>query len=453
MLSLRNISAMAELFDQELIEAVDTEFIISEDLAAQKLLKEIYSNLKHKPSNELSITEHCWLSSIDELYRNKKASISNKVDWFLQIGHGLIEEENDLNKEEKEMLTAFRRVLGVSSKNNALSTFFTELENSVEALFRLDYSKKTNSSAVLNSDENDLLNYIVMTVDMIRERLGQSVVSGKVVRNVMGRISDIGVLVTDEQGRIRFANDKMDELLEMSSEELMGASINDFVSSEYTLMNASSDVKVDDIDIQQIKVPSVNGEIDEWVYTFSKKVDQDSNIDQMIEIRTIIDDLSACDASNPDELHKLLNVLKTKFSRMEQASIPETGLLKSGLNIRSLINGSFSRINNERNEIEITLDARKNIHYFGDDKELKIIVDQMFTCAIQNLSKSKRVSKLEIVVSSFQHYLLFAFMDNGAIASNYTLINEMRDNVEKIKGTLELNSGRMGNNLSIIIPI
>lgn len=451
--SLRKTSAMAESFEEEQLHAVDTEFIISEDLVAQKLLKEIYSNLKHKPSSDLSIAEHCWLSSIEGLYRDKKASISNKVDWFLQIGHGLIKEEKELNNEEQEMLTAFRRVLDVSSKNNSLSTFFAELENSVEALLRLDYSKKTNIPAVLDSDENDLLNYIVMTVDMIRERLGQSVVSGKVVRNVMGRISDIGVLVTDEQGRIRFANDKMDELVEMSGEELIGASIKDFVTKENTLMNASNDVKVDDIEIQQIKVPSVNGEIDEWVYTFSKKVNHDLNIDQMAEIRTIFDDLSACDTSDPDEMKKLLEVLKTKFSRVEQVSIPEMGLLKSSSNIRSLIKDSLDRVNKVPNEIDITIDARDNIHYFGDDKELKVIVDQMFTCASENLAGSPRVSKLEIVVSSFQHYLLIAFMDNGAIASNFTLINEMRENVEKIQGTLELNSGRMGNNLSIIIPI
>lgn len=443
---------MAKSIEKE-IAAVNADFIISEDLVAEKLLKEIYSNLKHKSAEELSIAEHCWLSSIEGLYQDKKSAITNKVDWYLRIGHELIKEEKELNREEQAMMNSFKRVLDVSEKNNSLTTFFAELENSVEALFRLDYSQKTVIPALLERDENDLLNYIVMTIDMIRERLGQSVVSGKVVRNVMGRISDIGVLVTDEQGRIRFSNDRMTELLLKSSEELVGESIKDYLSDENTLLNPSPDVNIDDLEIQQIKVPSVNGEIDEWVYTFSRKVDQSLKVERMAEIRSIIEDLSTCDRSDSDRMDVLLEVLKTKFSRIQEVAIPATGLMKSGSNLKALIDDCLSTLDHEKEEIDVILDAKENVVYFGDDKELKTIVEQMISCARQNLSMSPRVSKLEIVVSSFQHYLLIAFMDNGEIASNYTLLNEMRERVEKIQGTLELNSGRMGNNLSIILPV
>ena len=444
---------MAESIEQHEIVTANTEFIISEDLVAEKLLKEIYSNLKAKSADELSIAEHCWLTSIENLYQDKKSTISNKVDWFLKIGHGLLEEERELNKEEKDMLSSFRRVLDVSAKNNSLSTFFSELENSVEALFRLDYSQETKIPALLESGENDLLNYIVMTVDMIRERLGQSVVSGKVVKNIMGRISDIGVLVTDEKGRIRFANDKMDEILPKSSEDLIGISIKEFISHDNALINSLPGVGIEDLEIQQIKVPSVNGEIDEWVYTFSTKVDKSIKLEKMTEIQSVIEDISECDKSDSVKMNTLLEVLKSKFARIEEVAIPTTGLLKSGSNLRLLLDDCLSKIDTQKEEIDILLDAKDNIVYFGNDNDLKVIVEQMLACACQNLSGSPRVSKLEIVVSSFQHYLLLALMDNGAIASNYTLIAEMRENVEKIQGTLELSSGRMGNNMSIILPI
>ncbi len=444
---------MAESFEDQEISTANTEFIISEDLVAEKLLKEIYSNLKNKSTDELSITEHCWLTSIEDLYQNKKSTISNKVDWFLQIGHELIKEEKELNKEEKAMMNSFRRVLDVSSKNNSLSTFFTELENSVEALFRLDYSQKASIPALLESDENDLLNYIVMTVDMIRERLGQSVVSGKVVKSIMGRVSDIGVLVTDELGKIRFSNDKMNELLSKSNDELVGGSIKEIITKDNTLINASDSDNLKDLEIQQIKVPSVNGEIDEWVYTFSTKVDEGLKLERMTEVRTVIDELSECDKTDSVRMNILLEVLKSKFSRIEEVAIPATGLLKTSSNLRVLLDDCLSKIDTKQAEIDVILDAKENIVYFGNDTELKTIVDQMLSCACQNLSRSPRISKLEIVVSSFQHYLLLAFMDNGAVASNSSLIDEMRKNVERIQGTLELNSGRMGNNLSIILPI
>jgi len=444
---------MAESFNEYELQAANTDFIISEDLVAEKLLKEIYSNLKHKPAEDLSIAEHCWIRSIEDLYQNKKSTISNKVDWFLQIGHELLKEEKELNKDEQAMISSFRRVLDVSAKNNSLSTFFTELENSVESLFRLDFSQETKIPAVLESGENDLLNYIVMTVEMIRERLGQSVVSGKVVRNIMGRVSDIGFLVTDEQGRIRFANDKMSELVTSSEEDLIGASIKDYVSTENTLLNGAPKVRVEDLEVQQIKVPALNGEIDEWVYTFSEKVDQSLKLERMSEVRSVIEQLSECDKNDEVKMNVLLEVLKSKFARIEEVTIPANGMLNSGSNLRLLIDDCLSKVDLEKEGIDIILDAKDSILYFGNDEELKAIVEQMLDCACQNLAESSRSSKLEIVVSSFQHYLLLAFMDNGAIASNYTLIHKMREHVEKIQGTLELNSGRMGNNLSIILPV
>lgn len=444
---------MAESFKEQELQVANADFIVSEDLVAEKLLKEIYSDLKNKPSEDLSIAEHCWITSIEDLYQNKKSTISNKVDWFLQIGHELLKEEKELNKDEQAMISSFRRVLDVSAKNNSLTTFFSELENSVESLFRLDFSQETKIPAVLESGENDLLNYIVMTVEMIRERLGQSVVSGKVVRNIMGRISDVGVLVTDEQGRIRFANDKMSELVSSSAEDLIGASIKDYVSAENTLLNGAPKVRTEDLEVQQIKVPALYGEIDEWVYTFSEKVDHNLKLDRMSEVRSVIEQLSECDKNDEVKMNVLLEVLKSKFARIEEVAIPAAGLLKSGSNLRELIDDCLSKVDLEKEGIDIILDAKESIQYFGDDVELRTIVEQMLDCACQNLSASKRESKLEIVVSSFQHYLLLAFMDNGVIASNYTLINEMRQGVEKIQGTLELNSGRMGNNLSIILPV
>lgn len=446
---------MAESFNEHevRIREANADFIISEDVVAQKLLKEIYSSLKHKPVEDLSIAEHCWLRGIEDLYQNKKTTISNKVDWFLQIGHELLKEEKELNQEEQAMISSFRRVLDISAKNNALTTFFTELENSVESLFRLDFSQETKIPAVLESGENDLLNYIVMTVEMIRERLGQSVVSGKVVRSIMGRISDIGVLVTDEQGRIRFANDKMSELVSNSAEDLIGASIKDYVSTENTLINSAPEVRVEDLEVQQIKVPALHGEIDEWVYTFSEKVDPGLNLERVSDVRSVIEQLSECDKNDQVKMNVLLEVLKSKFARIEEVALPANGLLKSGSNLRLLIDNCLAKVDLEKEGIDIILDAKESIMYFGDDEALKVIVEQMLDCACQNLAASSRNSKLEIVVSSFQHYLLLAFMDNGAIASNYTLIAEMREGVEKIQGTLELNSGRMGNNLSIILPV
>ncbi|MFK7786619.1 MAG: PAS domain-containing protein [Crocinitomicaceae bacterium] len=444
---------MAESFEQDEIKVANADFIISEDLIAQKLLKEIYSDLKSKSAQDLSIAQHCWIRSIENLYQDKKSTISNKVDWFLQIGHDLLKEEKELNKDEKAMISSFRRVLDVSAKNNSLSTFFMELENSVEALFRLDFSQETKIPAVLESGENDLLNYIVMTVEMIRERLGQSVVSGKVVRSIMGRISDIGVLVTDEQGNIRFANDKMGELVASAADELVGTSIKNYLTPENTLVMSVSNGQAKDLDIQQIKVPATNGEIDEWVYTFSEKEDTNLNMERISEVKAVIDQLAKCDKKDEVKMNVLLEVLKSKFARIEEVAIPANALNASGSNVKFLLDDCLSKVNFEEQGIDLIVDVKDDILYFGNQEDLKVIIDKMFSCACQNLVESTRNSKLEVVVSSFQHYLLFAFMDNGAIVSNYSLINDLRANVEKIQGTLELNSGRMGNNLSIILPI
>ena len=82
-ISTSNKCTMAESFKELEVNEANADFIISEDLVAEKLLKEIYSNLKHKPTEDLSIAEHCWIRSIEDLYKNKRSTIFNKVDWFL----------------------------------------------------------------------------------------------------------------------------------------------------------------------------------------------------------------------------------------------------------------------------------------------------------------------------------------------------------------------------------
>jgi hypothetical protein len=170
-------------------------------------------------------------------------------------------------------------------------------------------------------------------------------------------------------------------------------------------------------------------------------------------VKSVIDQLAECDKNDQVKMNVLLEVLKSKFARIEEVALSANTLEKSGANLRSLIDGCMAKVDLEQEGIDLILDAKEGVLYFGNEEKLTGVVEQMLTCARENLSESSRSSKLEIVVSSFQHYLLIAFMDNGAIASNYNLIGQMRKDVEEIQGTLELNSGRMGNNLSIILPI
>lgn len=438
------------LTEKQAIEP-NTDFIISEDIGAQKLLKEIYSNLRLKDPSELSISEHCWMRSIENLYTDKKSSIANKVDWYVQIGRDLIEEEKSLNSDEKAMLSSFRRVLDVSAKNNSLTTFFAELENAVEALFRLDFSQSLEIPSALSNEENDLLSYIVMMIEMIRERLGQSVVSGKVMRSVMGTVSNAGIIVTDEQGKIRFANDQMEEITSLNAEALIGTSISTILDKDNQLLVVDNDVADDSADIQQIKVPSINGQIDEWVYFFTKKQDKIVKLDRMEELRGLIEELYTCDRNDAVQMNVLLEILRAKFDRVDQESIFDLGL-QAGTNMRMLLEECMLSVR-QKDDIEIIVDSNDKVTFYGESEKLKTVVQQMLVCAEENMSKSPQISRMEVVVSSFQHYLLIAVMDNGAVATNFSLLQEMREAVAKMEGTLELNSGRMGNNLTIILPV
>ena len=42
---------MVESFEEDVLVMANADFIISEDIVAEKLLKEIYSNLKSKPTD------------------------------------------------------------------------------------------------------------------------------------------------------------------------------------------------------------------------------------------------------------------------------------------------------------------------------------------------------------------------------------------------------------------
>ena len=149
-------------------------------------------------------------------------------------------------------------------------------------------------------------------------------------------------------------------------------------------------------------------------------------------------------------MNVLLEVLRAKFDRVDQETIYDFGL-QPGTNLRMLLEECLMDVR-QKDDIEILVDSNDKIAFFGESDQLKTLMKQVLSSADENLTKSPKQSKMEVVVSSFQHYLLISVMDNGAPMSNYTLLQQMRDDVSKMEGTLELNSGRMGNNLTIILP-
>jgi len=443
---------MAKPFNEQELQSVDTDFIISKDVVAEKLLKEIYSNLKHKPFEDLSIAEHCWISSIENLYQNEKRVPSTKLSFLLQAGKELIENRKEISQNEKAIVRSFMHLLQVSVENDSLTKFFDEFEKSVESLFRLNFSHETNIPLALEINRNDLLHYIVMTVEMVRERLSQTVVSNKVVRSILSRISDMGFLVTDELGIVRFANDKMGLLVGKLADELIGESIKNYVSPDQTLLNTVSDVKPEEFEIHQVKVPSTNGEIDEWIYTFSPKLNEHEKNRKLSDVKSVIYQLAECDKNDHGKMDELLETLQSKFAQIEGVDSYSNGFSKSGVSIKTLIDNCLSEADLAKCGVDLTVDA-DDILYFGEEEKLRHIFEQMLSCACENLTQTSVNAKMRIVVSRFDRCLDLTCSDNGPITSKYSLIKTLRKEVEAIHGTFELKSGITGNTLNLRIPI
>jgi len=181
--------------------------IRSKDKFAQALLRKIYAMAKEDKLD----------SAILELIESAYSDVSKAEE--MVIDELLSEARRILNSSEKqerhaELLAALEEITFLAARDKIFRPHFNGIEEAVASALQLDFGKRAPLSEIGESRQN-IVNYTSVVLNTVLEKLEGSVVSVKVVEALLVALGteDMGILVTDENLQIRYANTEASELI------------------------------------------------------------------------------------------------------------------------------------------------------------------------------------------------------------------------------------------------
>ncbi len=181
--------------------------IRSKDKFAQALLRKIYAMVKEDKLD----------SAILELIESAYSDVSKAEE--MVIDELLSEARRILNSSEKqerhaELLAALEEITFLAARDKIFRPHFNGIEEAVASALQLDFGKRAPLSEIGESRQN-IINYTSVVLNTVLEKLEGSVVSVKVVEALLVALGaeDMGILVTDENLQIRYANTQASEFI------------------------------------------------------------------------------------------------------------------------------------------------------------------------------------------------------------------------------------------------
>ena len=151
-----------------------------------------------------------------------------QMNLLMEQVYGILEhQDKSWSPNDEELYSLLERVIFLKARENTFRDFFDNMESVIEAASQLDFSKRAPISEV-SIDKRNLFNYAVMCLNILVEKMGNSVVSMKAVNTMLALQPGTMVIVTDSKGVIRFMND--------TGEKLLGLKRNEFLSKSISLL-------------------------------------------------------------------------------------------------------------------------------------------------------------------------------------------------------------------------
>jgi hypothetical protein len=214
-----------------------------------------------------------------------KKNQEREMNLLLEQAYGILKnQDSSWSFKDEELYSLLERVIFLKARENTFREFFDKMEEVIESISRLDFSKRAPLSEI-SLDKRNILNYAVMCLNIIAEKMESSVVSAKVVNAFCSEMPATIVIVTDKNGTIRFINNLGEGLFGKRSLHV-GKSINtlfpdcDKVLRQHKSKDISnhpvtllSDHALSGVEHFYLKVPAIYDdltEIEEIVYLFSK---------------------------------------------------------------------------------------------------------------------------------------------------------------------------------------
>ena len=181
--------------------------------------------------------------------RTKTATLPEEVDKIIDLISDLNgkvggdEDLNNMSDEQYDRLTEQINTLNINIYNHQLvseqpNDRLNELTDIMTSMAQLDFSQK----ATVTDDDDSLLDYIATGLNLLSYKLQEETAKLKLYKNVFESVNDL-VIVTDEDGIIRYVNKQTGPFLGYDRDELVGE------NADLWLNNKNSDTLFNFADI------------------------------------------------------------------------------------------------------------------------------------------------------------------------------------------------------------
>lgn len=185
--------------------------ITGTDPKAIDLLRQIYSALKDKQPEKLQMIEKFWIDGIENEFNNTKQE-DRITENLISVLKELLENNRSNIISNKNFNEIIEQIIIARDGNDYAKQEFSKIESVIFHLMELNFKTSTELSASFIKKRQNIFQYFQTVLYMLSDKLQRSVVSNKIIDTLAAQSEYDATIVTDEQGNIRFADSKAQNL-------------------------------------------------------------------------------------------------------------------------------------------------------------------------------------------------------------------------------------------------
>ncbi len=470
------------------------KLITGSDPVAVHLLRQIYSSLKVNDQKKLGDAESNWIKELEKAYKNKKSSDSTLLtglDDLLNQAYELLHPDCRTWPSKKEELYAiFERIIFLKAREDVFKDFFDDIEKTITSAMLLDFSKRVSPSKII-TQEGNIFDYAAAMINMLVEKLEESVVSANAVNTILSNVPNTITIVTDRSGKIRFINNLGEMFLGVQRYEFIGQPIRAIFLNYATIekgLKASGQIKEMNVSVavgektsqavlSAIKATSYTKEMEEIVYTINLQIPGSSNTidlrremhDKIAPLNTVLGIMELIEDRLIDmESRQLCSLLKNSVLRLKSDAIYQLQLISGQIkkepneiiNVSELINETIDSLSFNEGFKDVKIYKEVEADFYTKKSLFRSIIQNLLSNAIKYRKRNAENTIRIRFTKSRPDRFLFEISDTGigikkeylddVFINSYSAIKGIegngaglaivKDNVQKLNGEIRVSS-------------
>jgi signal transduction histidine kinase len=423
------------------------KLITGNDPVAVYLLRQIYASLKDNNQKKPGTTELELIKEIENAYKNKKAgdtTLLNGLGELLNQAYELLQPDcRTWSGKKEELYAIFERIIFLKAREDVFKDFFDELEKTITSAMLLDFSKRVPSSKII-TQEGNIFDYAALMINMLVEKLEESVVSVNAVNTILLNVPSTITIVTDKSGKIRFINNLGEVFLGVPRHEFIGQSICAiFLNYDSIEERLSANGQIKEMNVlvavgektapavlSAIKATSYTKELEEIVYTINlQKIGSPNPIelrrethDKIAPLNTILGITELIEDRLIDaESKQLCNLLKNSVLRLKSDAVYQLQLISGEIrkepseliNVSELINETIESLSFNEGFKEVKIYKEVEADFYARKSAFRSIIQNLLSNAIKCRKRNEENTIKIRFTKTQQGRFLFEISDTG----------------------------------------